>query len=156
MEKESIVHSFDGKNVQGASSHKTKNTSMKKKSFLIFLSVIIFGLITGFLISLSTKTSVVTVTSDTDISNLPKGTVFGSDAKAFNNDAEGVLREGGIDGEGSYHLERPGGASQNVYLTSSVLDLSQLVGRKIKVWGQTNAAQKAGWLMDVGRAEIIK
>ena len=66
-----------------------------------------------------------------------------------------MLKKGGIEGEGAYHLERSGGPSQNVYLTSSVLDLSQLVGRKIKVWGETNSAQKAGWLMDVGRAQII-
>ncbi|MDO8269715.1 MAG: hypothetical protein Q7T54_03530, partial [Candidatus Levybacteria bacterium] len=63
--------------------------------------------------------------------------------------------EGGIDGEGEYHLERPGGDSQNVYMSSSTVDLAQFTGRKVKVWGQTNSAQKAGWLMDVGKVEVL-
>jgi hypothetical protein len=100
---------------------------------------------------------VVSVTENTDVSKLPAGAVFGSDdEKLFRDSAEGVLKLGGINGEGAYHLERPGGESQNVYLTSSVIDLSQLEGRTVKVWGDTNAAQTAGWLMDVGRAQIVK
>src|SRR5690606_36956404 len=41
------------------------------------------------------------------------------DEKKFPDTAEGTLKEGGIEGEGNFHLERPGGESQNVYLTSS-------------------------------------
>lgn len=76
------------------------------------------------------------------------------DKKTFNTDATGILREGGIEGEGNFHLERPGGVSQNAYLTSSTVDLSKYVGKKVKVWGQTFQGQKAGWLMDVGLVEI--
>jgi hypothetical protein len=79
-----------------------------------------------------------------------------ADAKTFPDSAEGELAGGGIDGEGSHHLVREGGESQYVYLTSSIIDLDQFVGRKVKVWGQTFEAQKAGWLMDVGRLEIIQ
>jgi len=43
--------------------------------------------------------------------------------KTFPDKTEGVLREGGIEGEGNFHLERPGGESQNVYLTSTTVDL---------------------------------
>jgi hypothetical protein len=25
----------------------------------------------------------------------------------------------------------------------------------VKVWGETNKAQKAGWLMDVGRVQVV-
>lgn len=90
-----------------------------------------------------------------EASDIKKGTVFGSnDTKTFKDIAEGTVKKGGIDGEGQYHLQRPGGESQNVYMTSSVVDLSILVGKKIKVWGQTMAAQRAGWLMDVGRVEV--
>lgn len=78
------------------------------------------------------------------------------DKKTFSDQAEGILKEGGVDGEGSFHLERPGGPSQNVYLTSSTIDLSKHVGKKVRVYGQTFAAEKAGWLMDVGLVEIIK
>lgn len=74
--------------------------------------------------------------------------------KLFPDSATGLLKTGGIDGEGTHHLERPGGASQNVYLTSSSIDLTSLVGKKVKVWGKTYAAQTAGWLMDVGYLEV--
>lgn len=76
------------------------------------------------------------------------------DKKTFNTDATGILKEGGIEGEGNFHLERPGGISQNAYLTSSTVDLSKYIGKKVKVWGQTYQGQKAGWLMDVGLVEI--
>jgi hypothetical protein len=39
-------------------------------------------------------------------------------------------------------------------MTSSVVDLSLVLDKKVKVWGETQAAQKAGWLMDVGRVEV--
>ena len=57
--------------------------------------------------------------------------------------------------EGSHRLIRPGGVSKTAYLTSSVVDLSQFVGQCIQIWGETFAAQKAGWLMDVGRIKIL-
>lgn len=78
------------------------------------------------------------------------------DTATFRDKAEGKLEEGGIDGEGTHHLVREGGESQNVYLTSSVIDLSQFVGKKVEVWGETNKAQKAGWLMDVGKIRILE
>jgi len=77
------------------------------------------------------------------------------DKKTFKDKAEGILKEGGIDGEGSFHLERPGGVSQNAYLTSSTVDLSKYIGKKVRVWGVTFQGQKAGWLMDVGYVEVL-
>lgn len=159
MEKESVVRPFDGKaspapvgNTKGG--HKEK--IMNKKTIIIFVVVILLGIGSGFIFASKRSSQVVQVGTGTNLSQIKLGTVFGSpDEKAFKDSAEGVLKTGGVEGEGAYHLERPGGVSQNVYLTSSVLDLSQLVGRKIKVWGETNAAQTAGWLMDVGRAQII-
>lgn len=83
------------------------------------------------------------------------GQTYGSkNIASFKDTTEGVLKSGGVEGEGQYHLVRPGGDSQNVYLTSSVVDLSQFIDHKIKVWGQTQKAQRAGWLMDVGRVEV--
>ncbi|MBA3723927.1 MAG: hypothetical protein H0W89_03450 [Candidatus Levybacteria bacterium] len=84
-----------------------------------------------------------------------KGETYGSDdTAAYKDTAEGVLKEGGIEGEGQYHLERPGGESQYVYMTSSTVDLSKFIDKKIKVWGATQTAQTAGWLMDVGKVEV--
>lgn len=79
-----------------------------------------------------------------------------SDETTFRDSAEGILEEGGVDGEGTHHLVREGGSSQNVYLTSTVIDLQSFAGKKVTVWGETIAAQKAGWLMDVGRIKVIE
>ena len=86
-----------------------------------------------------------------------EGQVFGvNDADTFKDSAEGFLQKGGIDGEGSHQLLRQGGPSQTVYLTSSVTDLDKFENMEIKVSGETFKGQKAGWLMDVGRVEILK
>lgn len=85
------------------------------------------------------------------------GDVFGvKDDQTFKDSAEGYLETGGVNGEGSHQLLREGGPSQTVYLTSSITDLDKLVGMKVKVWGETFKGQTAGWLMDVGRIEVIE
>ncbi|MBU1071157.1 hypothetical protein KKG65_01960 [Patescibacteria group bacterium] len=90
-----------------------------------------------------------------DSSTIKVGDVFGAkDESDFPDQAVGILEEGGMDGEGTHKLLRPGGVSQTAYLTSSVLDLDQFVGFKITVWAETFSAQKAGWLMDVGRVKV--
>lgn len=92
-----------------------------------------------------------------DSGQLVKGKVYGSsDEKAYPDSAEGTLEKGGLDGEGSHHLIRPGGDSQTAYLISSTLDLDLFVGKKVKVWGETNTSQKASWFMDVGRIVITE
>src|SRR5688572_22883326 len=63
--------------------------------------------------------------------------------------ATGVLKVGGVGNEGTHHLERDGGPSQTVYLTSSVVDLESFVDKKVDIWGETLSSKKAGWLMDV-------
>lgn len=78
------------------------------------------------------------------------------DPKVKYNDATGVLRVGGIENEGTHHLERDGGPSQTVYLTSSVIDLQSFVGKKVQVWGQTLASKNAGWLMDVAKVRVTQ
>lgn len=88
--------------------------------------------------------------------NVEVGDIFGSaDTETFDTNAEGYVEEGGIDGEGSHSLLRSGGPSQTVYLTSSVTDLAKFEGMTVKVWGETFRGQKAGWLMDVGRVEVV-
>lgn len=83
-------------------------------------------------------------------------TVAGIADVADKDDAQGKLVKGGMDGEGSHHLERDGGPSQYVYLVSSVIDLDNYVDQEVHVWGDTFAAQKAGWFMDVVRLEVVK
>ncbi|MDO5561259.1 MAG: hypothetical protein Q4G02_00575 [bacterium] len=98
--------------------------------------------------------AIATVAEEGKVKN---GDIFGSNnADEFKDSAQGYLTAGGIgDEEGSHSLLRAGGASQTVYLTSSVTDLDKFVGMEIKVWGETFSGQKAGWLMDVGRVEVI-
>ena len=98
-----------------------------------------------------------TSSSPSQISNKKATEIVGVKGKKnFKDQAEGVLKKGGIEGEGSHHLERPGGDSQNVYLTSSTVDLSQFENKKVRVHGETSTAQTAGWLMDVGLVEVLE
>lgn len=119
--------------------------------------IIILGVLTGYLLATKGISKTTTGKTTASVGDLGKGTVVGSsDTKTFKDSTEGVLKAGGIDGEGSHHLERPGGVSQTVYLTSSIVDLDQFIDKKVKVWGETNKARKAGWLMDVGKVEILE
>lgn len=142
--------------------NKSKSKFGKYTKLVSVLMVLALGLGSGFLIAQVTiatgvvdqKVEVKELVSDDEIT---KGLVVGAnDKKQFPDEAEGVLVEGGVDGEGTHHLERPGGVSQNVYLTSSNVDLQKFVGMSVKVDGKTFAAQKAGWLMDVGQLEVLE
>lgn len=146
--EEQLVKQFDSKT--------TKKTVNTKLIGFLFIFVVL-GIGSGFLIARGSSSSVTPSSEIKKASDVKKGSVFGSnDTSAFKDTAEGVLKEGGIEGEGQYHLERPGGESQYAYLTSSVVDLSLVKGRKVKVWGQTQKAQHAGWLMDVGKVEVLE
>jgi len=140
--------------------------SMSKKSsklgFIIFLVVILAGVGTGlagaYLFPLKTASPVVKVEDQQEVTDnqVKNGVVFGiPDEKTFKDQTEGVIIKGGIDGEGSHTILRAGGISQNVYLTSSVVDLDMFKDMEIRVWGETFKGQKAGWLMDVGRVEVL-
>lgn len=133
----------------------TKGENLKiGKVVLIFIAAIILGTLTGFLIP-NIKKTLSFNSKTTDSSNKAKASAGVKDKKNFKDSASGLLREGGVDGEGQFHLERTGGASQNVYLTSTTVDLTPYIGKKIKVFGETFQAEKAGWLMDVGYVEVL-
>jgi hypothetical protein len=132
---------------------------------MIVAIAIVLGLGTGFYIAqrqlllANGGTSLMTGSTQelTSATNVKVGDVFGSaDEKTFRDQAEGILMAGGIDGEGSHHLERGDNKSQWVYVTSSVVDLDLLVGDKVTIWGETNQGKKAGWLMDVGRLKVLE
>lgn len=128
-------------------------------SVLLIFVVIGLGIFTGFYFGGKTqnKNTSGETTGIVSQGEIVKGKEFGSnDLKKFKDTAVGVLEKNGLDGEGTHKLIRDGGPSQTVYLTSSVLDLDQFVGRKLQVWGETFQAQKAGWFMDVGRVKVIE
>jgi hypothetical protein len=151
-QKDPLVHDFDKENVKSA---------FTPKVIAFLFVVIIVGVLGGYLLAGKNSGSITmggtkTGSGNSGSASVASGTVVGSnDTATFKDTAQGTLREGGIDGEGAFHLERTGGVSQNVYLTSSIVDLSKFVGKNIKVWGQTQKAQHAGWLMDVGRVEVL-
>lgn len=141
-------------------------TSRKKPLFPIMLIIaIIGGLFTGYLMaqkkllladSMGTAGGNLTQ-NPTSAGAVKVGDVFGNaDEKTFRDTAEGTLQPGGIDGEGSHHIERGANKSQWVYVTSSVVDLDLFVGHRVTVWGETNSSKKAGWLMDVGRLKVLE
>ncbi|OGK33069.1 hypothetical protein A3F58_03495 [Candidatus Roizmanbacteria bacterium RIFCSPHIGHO2_12_FULL_37_9b] len=147
ISNQNLIHDLDSKTVE--------NTFTLPKFFSILTVVTVAGLIIGFLFSLTKKT----ITTDNQVGSKSakvEKTAGIADKKTFKDRAEGILKEGGLDGEGNFHLERPGGESQNVYLTSTTVDLSQYTGKKIRVWGETFQAEKAGWLMDVGLVEVLQ
>ncbi len=141
----SMIHNLNNNNNEDNASY--------KKFFTFIGGAIILGALAGFIIASFQKGANNTTPNSNNTAAAAK-TAGIADKKTFKDMAEGILREGGIDSEGTYHLERPGGESQNVYLTSTTVDLSPYVGKKVKVWGQTYAGDKAGWLMDVGLVEL--
>ena len=144
--KPSLIHSLE------KSDKKISQTGLPIFLFIfVFIAATFFGVITGFFLKNLSKKPI----SSTKISGQAK-TVGIKDKKTFKDKAEGVLKEGGINGEGNFHLERTGGQSQNVYLTSTAVDLSQFVNKKVRVWGVTFEGEKAGWLMDVGLVEMLQ
>lgn len=147
-----LIHNFN-----------SSNTPMNDKigfSYVRFSVLVAVAVIVGVGIGFGANKLMKKNSSST--SNSTNQTVFTGktagivDKTTFKDSAEGILRTGGIDGEGNFHLERPGGESQNVYLTSTTVDLSGYVGKKVKVWGATFQAQKAGWLMDVGSVQTLQ
>ncbi len=144
----------------------TTNETQKVSSFStramagVIAAALALGILSGFIYNKFTGGSVaVSTDSKGSAGDVAEGGQSAGikDSKTFKDKAEGVLRVGGFEGEGSYHIEqKPKQPDQNAYLTSTTVDLSQFVGKKIRVWGQTFEAEKAGWLMDVGYIEVIK
>ena len=122
---------------------------------IVILLVISAGIGTGWFLNKNAYGSKNTTSSDVKVDTQAKE-VGVKDVKDFTDEAEGTLEDGGLNGEGSHKLIRPGGASQTAALTSSVLDLDEFVGKKVHIWGRTMASQKAGWFMDVGKIKILE
>ncbi|MBI2420590.1 MAG: hypothetical protein HYV38_00710 [Candidatus Levybacteria bacterium] len=107
-----------------------KKFSLSPKIIISLLLIAVVGAFSGFILA-QRQLAAPTITTDlTNSTEFSKGQTFGSnDTKTFKDTAEGTLK--------------------------STVDLSILVDKKIKVWGQTQKAQYAGWLMDVGRVEVL-
>lgn len=143
-----VLNSFTG------SAESKKNTM---KMILASFVVVLMGIGTGYLLSGSSADGGVSSGGGVAVSEGQKeGESPVDESEITDSEAPiGILAEGGIDGEGTHHLERPGGPSKYVYLTSTVLDLQSFVGKKVQVQGETLSAIKAGWLMDVIKIKTV-
>lgn len=131
---------------------------MKNNLILGVVSVVVVlaGVALGYVLSgVGKKTTGITGTNTNSVTST-KNEAGIEDESKFSTTADGVLEEGGIGGEGTYHLVRGSGPSQYAYLTSSVVDLSVFVGKKVEVWGDTMSGKKAGWLIDVGKIKVVE
>ena len=80
-------------------------------------------------------------------------------SQTFKDEAEGVVEKNDDFekyAQGPWKLIRTGGESQTAYLTSSVMDLDEFIGKKVKVYGETFGSDQVSWLMDVGKVEVIE
>lgn len=120
----------------------------------VVIAALVLGTLTGYILS--------TKNSSSKVSSLVEGKAKTAqqDTRTFKDFAEGTLKARPIPSdpseyvEGTHMLIREGAVP--VALTSSVVDLSQYEGKKVKIFGETYKPLKEGWLMDVGKVEEIK
>lgn len=130
------------------------NDYAKSKPVIIgvYVFLLVLGVGTGYLLSRKSAGQLPLGGKPTIIKT--DKVVGSTDSKTFKDSAVGTIEKDGVDGEGTHRLIREGGPSQTAFLISSVIDLDEYIGKRVKVWGETFAAQKAAWLMDVGKIEI--
>lgn len=133
-----------------------------KNTLIIFALIIVLGIVTGFGFSYFTggSSKATNVKSGESMSG-GKDVVESAgiaDPETFTDSAEGTLEKKSKDDPqvGNYKLVRPGGEDQTAFLTSSTVDLSEFVGKKVRVYGETFASDEVGWLMDVGFIEVLQ
>lgn len=126
---------------------------------LVIIAIILAGAATGYFLAnrgISITQQVTELAGGISVVQGPKEAGI-EDETLFPDTAQGKVRINDSEEitEGSHQLIRSGGESQTVFLTSSVLNLNQFLGRCVQIWGETFQAQKAGWFMDVGRIKTL-
>lgn len=145
--KEEVLRPVDSKDQEAELGRAKKEARL---ILIVYLILALFGVATGYLLSLrgggplAPKGAPITTNKVVGV----------QDASTFKDCASGALEKDGVEGEGTHKLIREGGTSQTAYLISSIIDLDQYVGQQVKVCGETFAAKKVSWLMDVGRLEL--
>jgi hypothetical protein len=159
----SLVHPLD----QATDSRKPLPVKSLGTIILVAVLVIAAGAATGY--ALADKTGRTTTGQGSGSAN--GKSLFGSksaedqNGEGVNDDQmfpdivdKGVLQpnDGSITMEGTHMLLREGGPSQTVFLTSSVVDLSQYEGQQVTLRGRTFNGETAGWIMDVGWIKVLE
>jgi|SRR3989338_8750089 len=124
---------------------------------IIVVVVVAAGIFSGLVFSSRNKNAKSQAKAAIDEEQLT-GEQKQSFAQTFRDEAEGTVEKNDFKeyAQGTHKLIRPGGESQTAYLTSSVLDLDQYVGKKVKVYGETFGSSQVGWFMDVGKVEVVQ
>lgn len=143
------------KPLEGSQNKMNKPEIFSKKSLVIYALMIILGLVAGTGVY-AFKSQGTTRIGGQQVEVVKTANEEGvKDASNFKDTATGkvIANDGKLTNEGTHILVR-GDPSQNVYLTSAVIDLSKYENKNVQVWGETYKGQKAGWLMDVGRVKV--
>lgn len=135
--------------------HRLSNLGSDLKIYVLVLAAaVLAGVGTGYYLALSKAPN-----STKSVASLNSATTQAQQNSVSLRDfADGVIakkpspKPNGEYGEGAYLLIRQSGTP--VALTSSVVDLSQYEGKKVRVFGETQRALKEGWLIDVGKVEV--
>jgi len=135
-----------------------KFDSINKIFIAVLIASVVLGLVAGYLLTGTNKSSSLTSAQNTSNSNGTTAKAANQDTQTFRDFAEGTIQKRPASknandyAEGTHLLVRQGATP--VALTSSVVDLSQYEGKKVKVLGETQKAVSEGWLMDVGKVEV--
>lgn len=119
----------------------------------VVIASVILGTLTGYILANKSPGGLISGGLSVTTAKTPQ-----SDTRTFRDFAEGMIKakpepaDPGEYTEGTHVLIREGAVP--VALTSSVVDLSQYEGKKVKIFGETQKALKEGWLMDVGKVEV--
>ena len=155
------INSEQGESLLKTMPRSGEGFKMKKNLIpaLIIVALILAGGVTGYFLAnqgMSVGQKITELTGGVALVQGPQEMGI-EDESLFPDTAQGRIKVNESDEitEGSHKLIRPGGESQTAYLTSSVLDLNQFLGKCVQIWGETFEAQKAGWFMDVGRIKVL-
>lgn len=129
--------------------------SSRFKPNLTILALVLLGAAAGFGISYITRGQALGLTS-----NPAKG-VAEAEADVFRDEAFGTIakkttKDPNKFATGTHKLVRDGGINQTVYILSSIYNLDDYDGKKVKVFGETLSSENVGWLLNVGKIEEVK
>ena len=136
---------------------KTGKLLTKIVPFLLIIVVIGAGIFTGLMLSSVNKSKASQGNALSEEELTPE--IKENFSQTFKDEAEGIVEKNDDFekyAQGPWKLIRTGGESQTAYLTSSVMDLDEFIGKKVKVYGETFGSDQVSWLMDVGKVEVIE
>lgn len=145
--------------LRSAPAKSSLNSAFKVLPAILILIIVGLGVFSGLVLSSRSKNQEKASSSTLAEEENLTPEVQESFAKTFKDEAEGIIEKNDdLDryAQGQWKLIRPGGDSQTVFLTSSVMDLDEYVGKKVKIFGETFSSSDVGWLMDVGKVEEVQ